>query len=110
MSTDRVKDIEARAASLIEAAGGDPRLLAPAVRETARENAEFGAEEVVAVLQVELPEAFKKPEPAPVDLDSLTESQKADYLASHGLDAYVRAVARQSERRRAKYQRAAHRF
>ncbi len=104
--TLRVENIELRAAPLIEEAGGDPRMLAAAVRETARENAEFTAEAVVAILQVELPDAFHKASPDSVDLDALADPEKADFIDKHGLSAFVRAVARQSKKRRAQYQRA----
>lgn len=110
MSDDlHVENISLRAAPLLQAAGGNPRVLASAVREAARNSPDLGPEEIVAVLQLELPEAFAKaeePGPPSVDPDVLTDAEKSAYIARHGLDAYVAALKRQSEKRRAQYERA----
>lgn len=90
-----------KVAPKIEAAGGNPKVLAPLVREYVRGSAgEPIPDEILLHLKGEVPEAFQKPEPPKVELSSLSERERMAFIENHGKDAYLALIARDSEQRR----------
>lgn len=97
----------------ILAAGADPTpALLALVKQEAEAHPELSGAEIVALLKSENPDGFKPREdpvvrtrPAERTLSDMSEREKQDYIAKHGLDKFRSLVAQQSERRRAEFQR-----
>lgn len=95
-----------KVAPKIEAAGGNPKVLAPLVKQYVRESAgEPLPDEIMLHLKGEVPEAFQASEPPKVELSSLNERERMDYIEQHGLEAYTALLARDGEQRRAEMRR-----
>lgn len=92
-----------RALDRVAAAGGDVAVLAPHVRELVRED--LTPDEIILRLRRQTPQAFPPSGPPDVDVDALTERERMDYVDKHGVDVYVRQLARASEKRQREMQR-----
>lgn len=106
----RVRVVELEAEQAIAGLGFEPIPIMPLVKETAMENPSLSATEIVAILRAENPDSFKPrtvaTRSAERTLDDMGEAEKAEYVAKHGLDSFLKLVKGSSERRRAEMRRA----
>lgn len=105
----RVRVVELEAERTIAGLGFEPTPIMPLIKEAAIEYPELNATDIVAIIRSENPAAFKartvETKLAERSLSDMSEKEKADFIDAKGLDAYMKLITRDSEKRRAAMQK-----